>query len=134
MPRKKLVRRFEPRYGVSEDMLAAEAQYLGREVEDYRVYALADLKKMLSDRQGQWLKADGTLQVQFEVLPERERLIVQCLLVRDVYHLLDLYQVYIRGAFPGAAGVIPAEPEERAKEEIGDRPVPFSGWLFGPPA
>ena len=76
MPRKKLVRRFEPRYGVSEDMLAVESQYIGREVQDYRLLSVAELKKMLAERQSQWFKADGTLQVQLEVLPKQERLIV----------------------------------------------------------
>lgn len=91
MPRKKLIRRFEPRYGVSEEILAFEARYVAQEVEDYRTYAIKDLKDMLAERQSQWLRADGSLQVQCEVLPERERLIVQCLLVRDIYHLLELY-------------------------------------------
>ena len=131
MPRKKVVRRFEPRYGVSEDMLAVEAQYVGREVEDYRVLSVAELKKMLAERQSQWLKADGTLQVPFEALTEQDRLIARCLLVRDIYHLLELYATYLRSGVPNASGVIPAEAEPLAEEEKAEeRSVPFSEWLF----
>lgn len=131
MGRKKTIRRFEPKYGVSEEILSFEAQYVGQEADDYRTYAVTDLKTMLAERQRQWLRADGTLQVQFEAMPERERLIVQCLLVRDIYHLLELYVTYLHSAFPGASGSIAAEPEPRVKEEkTEDRPVPFSEWLF----
>ena len=134
MTRKKLIRRFEPRYGVSAEILAFEARYVAQEVDDYRTYSITDLKGMLAERQRQWLRADGTLQVQFEVVPERERLIVQCLHVRDVFHLLELYRTYLGGAFPGASGIVPAEPEQRVKEErVEERVVPFSEWLFAPP-
>lgn len=133
MPRKKLIRRFEPRYGVSEEILAFEARYVAQEVEDYRTYAIKDLKDMLAERRSKWLRADGTLQVQVKVLPEHDRLIVQCLLVRDIYHLLELYSTCLRTAFPRASGTVPAEPEPRVEEEkIKERPIPFSEWLFSP--
>ena len=131
MARKKLIRRCEPRYGVSEEILATEALYVAREVDDYRILSVAELNKKLAERQSLWLKADGSLQVQVEVLPERERQIVHCLLVRDIYHLLELYATYLRNAFPGASGTVSSEPEPRADEEKAEeRSVPFSEWLF----
>ncbi len=51
MPRKKLSRRFEPRYGVSAAMIEEEAAWLGREVQDHEVLAVADVEEKRSERQ-----------------------------------------------------------------------------------
>jgi hypothetical protein len=46
MPRRSYVRRFEPRYGVSQAAVDVEAVALGREVEDYGVLARSDLHQV----------------------------------------------------------------------------------------
>ncbi len=50
MPRKNLARRFEPRYGVNQAMLEMEAQYVGRELEDYCLLSFNDLREKLAER------------------------------------------------------------------------------------
>jgi hypothetical protein len=95
------------------------------------VASISDLDHMLGERQRNWIRADGTLQVHFEALPARERLIVQCLLVRDIYHLLELYVTCLRATFPGASGSVAVERQPSVMEEnVEERPVPFSEWLF----
>ena len=53
MPRKKLARRFEPRYGVSQTMLDAECRCVGRELEDYLLLSMNDLRTKLPELQKQ---------------------------------------------------------------------------------
>ena len=48
MPRKKLIRRCEPRYGVSRKLLELESVYVGREQEDYLLLSANDLTARLN--------------------------------------------------------------------------------------
>src|SRR5206468_7854744 len=48
MPRKKLIRRFEPRYGVNQEMINTEAKYVARELDDHLLLSIDDLSKSLA--------------------------------------------------------------------------------------
>jgi hypothetical protein len=125
MPRTKQARRFEPRYGVSQVAIDVEAQHLARELDDYLVYSLNDLRDKLEKRRAGWKQADERVQQLVVRLPERERLVVQCLLVRDVYHIFELYLTYLTSHEPeGTAPLNAPKPSDTPA-------TPFSEWLFG---
>ena len=119
----KLIRRFYPRSGVSRPMLEAEAKYVAREVEDDFCLSLNDLRQKLSERGEAWHKADEALHAAVLALPERERLAVQCILVRDFHHILELYLEYVRMCQP--EGPAPLNPSA-----VDVPRQPFSEWLF----
>src|SRR5258706_7919306 len=54
MARKKLIRRFEPRYSVSQEMLDRESKYVAREHEDYLLGSIDDLRKRLEKLRILW--------------------------------------------------------------------------------
>ena len=87
MPRKKLIRHFEPRYGVSREMIQNEARYVAREFDDHLLLSTRDLAKKRASALQAWAEADQALQATAYALPERERLALECMVVRDVYHL-----------------------------------------------
>ena len=91
MPRKKLIRHFESRYGVSQEMVDVEATYIAREHQDYMLLATNDLKERLVKLRTKWQQADGQAEMLIQSLPERDALAFQCLLVRDLYLVLELY-------------------------------------------
>lgn len=125
MPRKKLARRFEPRFGLSQPMVEIEAGYLAKEVEDYRRLSVNELKQMLEKRKGVWKIKDAELRSHIGRLSERDALILQSLLVRDCYHIQELYLAYLC-ADPALIEVTPGQPA--VPEEV---QTPFSEWLFG---
>jgi hypothetical protein len=119
----KLIRRFEPRYGVSRPMIEDEAKHLAREAESYLRLSLDDLRQKLSERGAAWNQADEALHALMTDLPEREQLGIKCLLVRDLHHILELYIEHVRstrGEVP-----IPIRPPADLPRQ------PFSEWLFG---
>jgi hypothetical protein len=127
MPRKKLNRHFEPRYGVSQETVDLEATYVAREHQDYMLLAINDLKEKLAALRGKWLEADATVEMLVRSLPERDAFAFQCLLVRDLYLVLELYASCLKSTRPAdAAPLIPAPmpPAEKV--------LPFSEWLFEP--
>jgi hypothetical protein len=125
MPRRKLARRFEPRGGVSQLVIEAEAVYVGREVEDYLLYSLTDLKGKLDDRRRLLDQVQQELEALLKRLPEREYLALQCILYRDFHHMGALYRTYL------TAGTRPTLSEEEASIKACDPvPLPFREWLF----
>ena len=96
MPRKKLIRHFEPRYGVSREMVDVEATYVAREHQDYMTLSTNDMRQKLHELRGKWHAADQTAEALVRCLPEREALAFQCLLVRDLYLVLELYGSCLR--------------------------------------
>ncbi len=48
MPRRKLVRRWEPQFGVSGQMLELEATYVAREKESYLLQSTTELRNRLA--------------------------------------------------------------------------------------
>lgn len=124
MPRKR-VRRFTPRYGVSRITIEEEAKELHREMEDYLISSTTELNKTLSKLRTAWTEADATVEHLVGRLPERERLAILCLLVRDAYQLSELYREHLNSlatAIPAPISAIPPDDEERV--------TPFSEWLF----
>jgi hypothetical protein len=116
------VRRFDPQGGVSRPMIEAEAKYVAREMDNYLLLSMNDLKQKLAERGGQWNQADESLHAMVSLMPERQRLALQCMLVRDMLFLLELYLEYVRTTQPeGPPAPTPAEVPR----------TPFGEWLFG---
>ena len=88
MARKKLARRFEPRGGVSQPMLEAESRFIAKELEDYLLLSITDLRKTLDERHRKIAEQEPHLQQFFSVLADRERLALRCMLARDISQIL----------------------------------------------
>jgi hypothetical protein len=116
------VRRFEPQGGVSRPMIEAEVKYVAREMDNYLLLSMNDLKQKLAERGAQWNQADESLHTMVSLMPERERLALRCMLVRDMMLLLELYLEYVRTTQPEAPP--PLAPVDVPRG-------PFSEWLFG---
>jgi len=117
MPRKKLVRRFDPRFGgVSQSMLDAEAAYVAREFEDQLLYSIADLRKCLDGVQAKTAACEGNLKAILDRLPDRERLALKYMLAADICHIALLYETFLRSskAVSEATGQRSPAPEEVA--------------------
>jgi tetrahydromethanopterin S-methyltransferase subunit B len=132
MPRSKLARRFEPRGGVSQSTLDIESKYVGRELDDYLLYSLTNLREKLKEIQRKIATAEENLQTKLSCLPNRERLALRCMLARDMYHIAMLYSTFIDSSTVGDA----TGTSDPLSEEINgstDEPIaslPFSDWLF----
>ena len=130
------IRRFDPWGGVSRHMIEAEAKHVAREMQDYLLLSINDLKAKLSDRGSRWHHADEALHAVVMELPERDRVAVQCLLVRDMMFLLELYLEYVRGTQPEGPSPPPKAQTASVATPLGagagdGRCAPFSEWLFG---
>jgi hypothetical protein len=139
MPRKKLIRRFEPRYTVSQDMVEAEAKYVAREFEDRMVRSTDELGQNLRTLRQVWAEADAVLEAAVAALPERERLALLGMIVRDVFHLTELYCTHLRATGASSASPPPPPKLPRPRSTIDERVetpperrLPFSEWLFAP--
>lgn len=133
MPRRKLARRFEPRFGVSHPMLAQENNWLNRELDDLLIDSTTDLRERLDQTQQRLLVADANVQLQMKSLPQRENLAIRCLLARDLYHLSALYEQFFR-SYQGEKHAVPASEvqEATATAQLSPPPAPsaFKEWLF----
>jgi hypothetical protein len=96
MPRKKSMRRFDPRSCVSRVMIEAEAVAVAREADDYKLQSLSKLKEILAERRKLWQQTDESLRQLLSVMSKRDRLVIQCLIFRDFYHLLELFLEHAR--------------------------------------
>jgi hypothetical protein len=133
MARRTKVRRFEPRYGVSQAALEVEAGDVAREAEDYAVLAQADLAAMRVERHATCEETWQHVVVLLSPLSEKDVRILHCLLFRDLYHVLELYRTHVRGTQPEMAPPAAAPSRKSASSP----PVPqqvalerFSEWLF----
>src|SRR6266478_1791939 len=89
MGKRKTRRRFdEPRCGVSQLMVEAEARELERELDSYLDQSLTELKERSAERLRLYREADATLRAAVGRMPERERLAVMCMLARDLHLVL----------------------------------------------
>ena len=130
MPRPKLARRFQPRHGVSQAALDVEANYVAREFEDYQVLAASDVEAKRVERHANCEHSWKHLNLLLDGLSEGERRIIQCLIFRDFYHILELYLTYVRsGHSTRSSGSPSPPPTARKRSETDDK---FSEWLFGP--
>jgi tetrahydromethanopterin S-methyltransferase subunit B len=127
MPRKKLVRRFEPRFGVSQPMLDAEAGYVAKELEDHVLWSIDDLRKNLGEVHKLFGAAEQELQARLTRLPDRERLALRCMLARDVYHIASLYCTFFTSSPAVADATGPVRP---AAEELDRNDEPKPTMLF----
>lgn len=127
MPRKKTARRFEPPIAVSREMVEHEARYIAKEVEDYLVLSLNDVRRFLTERLTAWRQANDVLEKQIALMPEREQIALQAMLVRDSYHLFELYLAHVQNRL--ASGDVPAT----LAPSMVEAQLPFSQWLFGNP-
>jgi hypothetical protein len=131
MSGKKLIRRFEPRYGVSQTMIDAECRYVGRELEDYLLLSTDDLRKQLADLQKQIAKADEELSTRLCKTPDRERLALRSMLARDFWHIAVLYQTLLASpAVADATGHVSPSPTELTKDERPASVLSFAKTLF----
>jgi hypothetical protein len=130
MARKKLVRRFDPRGGVSQSMVDAESRYVVTELDDYLLLSITDLRETLVDRHRKIAEQEPRLQEFFATLADRERLALRCMLARDISHIAALYITFMQSPdAPQTTGVINVQPQELKDDE--PRPaLIFSEWLF----
>ncbi len=132
MPRRKLARRFEPRYGVSQSMVETEVKWVQRELEDHLLLSITDLRKRLSEIGNKVSLAEQSLRSSLNRLPDRERLALKCMLARDIFHIAALYETSLRStrAVEEATGTSVPTAEEK---DANDEPQPvlvFSESLF----
>jgi hypothetical protein len=132
MPRKKLIRHFEPRYGVSREMVDVEATYVAREHADYMTLSTSDMKQKLHALRGKWNQADQTAEALVRCLPERDALAFQCILVRDLFLVLELYGSCLRTARDSLGPQAPVIPAIVERSVPAGKSLPFSEWLFEP--
>ena len=127
MPKKVLLRRFEPRYGVGESVVAEQAKMLGREAEDYEPLATSQVQEWLTERHTSCRRSWDEFQLVLSGLPEAEQRITRCLLFRDFYHILVLYLSHLRSKHPEFSA-----PASAPVPRVDKPPSEFSEWLFQP--
>ena len=127
MPRKKSLRRFDPRGVVSQIVVDEEAKHVAREAENYALLARSDIETKLAERHANAGHSWRRLQELLSRTAEHERVIIRCLLFRDLNHILELYLAYVRSVQPerAAAPVTPGTVTAEAEEK-------FAKWLFDP--
>jgi hypothetical protein len=131
MPRKKLARRFEPRGGVSESMLDAESQYVKRELDDYLLLSINDLREKLAEHHRRLGHMELSLQACLTPLADRERLALKCMFARDLYHVAALYDRFLRSPdAPQTTGVAMLKEEEVTKDDEVRPIIAFAEFLF----
>ena len=127
MPRRKLLRRFDPSYGVSMVAVEIEAKILQREVENMDVQSNSDVETRGNTAREKSKRCWDHLCLLTAGLSDRDRRIIHALLFRDFYHILELYLCHIRTKHPegSAPSPLPQKPKKAADSE-------FSEWLFEP--
>jgi hypothetical protein len=134
MPRRNLARRFLPRYGVSQSMLEHEATYVAREAEDCSVRSTNELRERLEGFRRSIRQDEADVVARIGGLPEHQQLILRCMLARDFWHIVKLYQCYLccRTLAPPVPNVVVTDPPESPETERAEGLTPFSEWLFDP--
>lgn len=133
MPRKKLARRFLPRYGVGQSMLDAECKWVERELDDKLVHSANELRERLDELHRKVSSSEASLREALAKLPDRERLALKCMLARDVFHIAVLYETFVRSSplVQNVTGSITKASEE-VDPQGETRPVlVFQESLFG---
>jgi len=106
-------------------MLDVEAGYVQKEMEDYLLLSTNDLKAKVEERKNAWRQANASVEGALAQLPECDALALRCIIVRDFYHLLELYFTYL-----GSRGQ-EAGPSAPARAKGKPEPLPYSDSLFG---
>jgi hypothetical protein len=133
MPRRKLSRRFEPRFGVSQSMVDIEVKWVERELEDQLLASTNDLRKRLSEIHAKVATAEEVLKTTIGRLPDRERLALKCMLTRDMFHIAALYETFLRSSqhVKDATGAVHETPEEVDRQGEPRSVLVFQQSLFG---
>src|SRR4051812_17142469 len=98
MPRQKEARRFDARHHcISATTMETEAQALVREVQDYAVLSGAEFNNQRAERHALTEQTWQHLVLLLGDLPERDRRVIQTLLFRDLYFVVELYRTYLKG-------------------------------------
>lgn len=129
MPKK--IRRFDPRFGVTTQMLEAEGIFVGQEFRDHLVWSVTQLREKLKERQTKIITSDANLRLMIDQLPDRERLAIRAMIARDFLHIVALYELFLNGV-ETATGPTQDFPEELTEDEEPVATVPFAEWLFEP--
>jgi hypothetical protein len=128
MGRQRKGRRFDPHFPISKATIQEESKYLGREVEDYEVIAPADVQTKLVERHANCENTWNHLCLMIEAMPERDQRIVQAMMFRDLWYVLELYKTYLQ---PICQEISPnSKPPIKAKTA----PLAFTEFLFDLPA
>lgn len=127
MPRRRFLRRFDPQYGVNESMLAVEAKYLEREIENRGVLESSRIEAWLAEGHESCRRCWEEFQQLINPLPERDQRIIRSLLFRDFYHILVLYLHELRAKYPNSSAPSRPLPKPGNKSQIA-----FDEWLFKP--
>ena len=132
MPRRNLARRFEPRYGIGQSTLDAEAKWVERELEDQLVNSTNELRERLSELHTKMAAAEEGLKTTLGRLPDRERLALKCMLARDVFHVAVLYETFLRMSqvVQNATGAATKAPPEFDRGGDAAPPLVFHESLF----
>lgn len=134
MPRRKLARRFEPRFGVGQSMLDAECRYIAKELEDYLLQSTNELRERLPKLKILIDTAETELQAALAPLPDRERLALRCMFARDCWHMAMLYKQYLH--LHSTQASVGTGPISYMREELNEQNepallLPFKETLFG---
>jgi len=133
MPRRKLARRFEPRYGVTQEMLEAEAVWVGREFDDHLLLSSNDLLRMLREHQASIEQSELVIAERLAALPDRERTALRAMLARDFYHIATLYETFSASDHLKAAAGTSQVQVIRLEQKVAQDErlvVPFKEFLF----
>lgn len=96
-------------------------------VTDYGVQAPADVEKWRIERHANLENTWRHLSVVIESMPERDQRIVQSLIFRDLWYVLELYKAYLQ---PVCRKLSPASA---ASKKSPATPLQFSEFLFDLP-
>jgi hypothetical protein len=133
MPRRKRARRFDPRPGVSQQMLETECEYVGHEFNDYLVLSIYDLRERLKLVRDKIDAVEAVIQSRLVNLPDRERLAIRSMMARDFYHMAALYELFLAtAAVTDSTGRSKLTLEELTADDEPAPAVPFREWLFDP--
>lgn len=123
MGKQRRARRFDAHSPISTSSMEAEAEYVRREVEDYAVLAPSDVETWRTERHANCANTWKHILLIVAALPERDRRVVQALVFRDLWYVLELYKTYLQPARQN----LPASPSMPSEASI---PSPFSDFLF----
>jgi len=126
MPKRNLLRRFNPIHSISASVVAEEAKTLAWEVDNCEVFSAAEVNEWLNERHTRCRQSWDELQLVLGSLRENERRVIHNLLFRDFYHVLELYLCHIRTKHPEFSNWSPAP------QSAGRHSSKFSEWLFQP--
>ncbi len=123
MPRKQKVRRFDPGFHcVSQLSLEEEARFLHREVENSLIASPAELDKLRIERHTHCEQSWQHLCCLLAHVAEKDRRVLQALLFRDLWFVVELYRTYLKANAEDAPPI-----RQHAKPSTA---LEFSDFLF----